>query len=78
MNDKATPQMPIAITNREAEKKMCPSLSTIDDSGKLTRFNCVHEECVHWYMILKDGCDKLGNGLGRCLLHCRYSGEGEA
>lgn len=67
MNDIATAPLQPTITNRDAEKRMCPLLSSLNDDGELVRFNCIHEQCAYWYMILCDGSDKLGNGLGRCL-----------
>ena len=66
MNQPAACQRPATITNREAEKRLCPLLSTVDDDSRLVRFNCVHEQCVYWDMILPDGSDKQGNGVGRC------------
>lgn len=63
----------MVITNREAEKKMCPSLSTVDKDNVLHLYTCIHDKCVYWYTIVPDGSDKNSNGLGRCqgIFACR-------
>ena len=40
-------------TGEEAKKKMCPMLSSIDDSGQVRKFYCMTNACVHWDWIVE-------------------------
>ena len=73
MNQTKRPEPLVLITNRQAEEKLCPLLSTMHADGSVTRVTCMHEACALWSAVLPSGSDAKGNGLGKCDLRKRYA-----
>lgn len=61
-----------AWTKAQAQKKMCPLLSTVDSKGRVNKVHCMMGQCVHWSWLIDPAPvwpgDPPGAGLGKCHL----------